>query len=224
MPYIASEKVAEIRNEIKKQFPDFKFSITHQHYSTVVVSLMAGPIEFAETHRQLNPFHIEAHWKDEPDKMTMFLSIVDIIKKIGNHNPCIVEDGDYGRVPSFYYDINIGRWDKPYQYIPKKERAAVLQVVPGATTVEIKHNQRLNGVEIHFSGKPSEEIRGNLKASGFRWSKFNKCWYANISDNTVATAASYGVLPESLTPALPVPPEMEEWEGEEETEQEPLFS
>ena len=96
------------------------------------------------------------------------------------------------------------------------------QAMPGsAPTVEIKHNQRLNGVEIHFSGKPSEEVRDNLKASGFRWSKFNKCWYANISDNTVATAASYGALPESLTP---VPPEMEEWEGEEETEQEPLFS
>ena len=45
-----------------------------------------------------------------------------------------------------------------------------------ATTYTI--NQEHNGIEIKFDGKPSEEIREELKAANFRWHKVKKVWYA----------------------------------------------
>lgn len=59
------------------------------------------------------------------------------------------------------------------------------------TTIErIVLNEEKNGIEIYFTGKPSEEVRNNLKAQGFRWSKYNKCWYAKQSQETINFANS----------------------------------
>ncbi|MEI2465021.1 hypothetical protein [Niallia taxi] len=49
-------------------------------------------------------------------------------------------------------------------------------------------NNELNGVEIYFNDKPSEEVREQLKSNRFRWSRNNKCWYAKQSDNTITLA------------------------------------
>lgn len=56
--------------------------------------------------------------------------------------------------------------------------------------IKIVLNEEKNGVEIHFSGKPSEDVRNNLKSNGFRWSKYNKCWYAKQNEDTLNFANS----------------------------------
>ena len=56
--------------------------------------------------------------------------------------------------------------------------------------IKVVLNEEKNGVEIHFSGKPSEDVRNNLKSNGFRWSKYNKCWYAKQSEETLNFANS----------------------------------
>ncbi|MET3505562.1 hypothetical protein [Halalkalibacter oceani] len=43
-------------------------------------------------------------------------------------------------------------------------------------------NEEKNGIEVSFSDKPSEEIRAQLKAHGFRWSRARKIWYAKQSE------------------------------------------
>lgn len=45
----------------------------------------------------------------------------------------------------------------------------------------VKHNQERGGIEIRFPGKPIEEIRAWMKARRFRWSKFQKIWYARYN-------------------------------------------
>lgn len=52
----------------------------------------------------------------------------------------------------------------------------------------VTKNEEKNGVEIRFSSIPPEETRDHLKAHGFRWSKFGKCWYAKQSAEAVAVA------------------------------------
>lgn len=44
--------------------------------------------------------------------------------------------------------------------------------------IKYEINEELNGIEITFEEKPSEEIRNALKASRFRWHKVKKIWYA----------------------------------------------
>lgn len=46
MAYIEKERVAEIRAELKKLFPKFKFSVTRQNYSSVNIKIMKGDIDF----------------------------------------------------------------------------------------------------------------------------------------------------------------------------------
>lgn len=52
-------------------------------------------------------------------------------------------------------------------------------------------NEDKNGIEIYFTGKPSEEVRNNLKSNGFRWSKYNKCWYAKQNEDTINFANTF---------------------------------
>jgi len=44
--------------------------------------------------------------------------------------------------------------------------------------VRIVDNVEENRLQAFFPGKPSDEIRGRLKHSGFRWSPSNGCWQA----------------------------------------------
>ena len=54
--------------------------------------------------------------------------------------------------------------------------------------VRYELNDEKGGVEIYFPGKPSDEIRDNLKANKFRWSRHSKCWYARQDESTIALA------------------------------------
>lgn len=46
-------------------------------------------------------------------------------------------------------------------------------------------NEDKNGIEVKFSDKPSEEVRQELKENGFRWSKYQKIWYAKQSPERI---------------------------------------
>jgi Large polyvalent protein associated domain 29 len=57
-------------------------------------------------------------------------------------------------------------------------------------TVAMQINEELNGIELFFDGKPSEEVRSNLKSNGFRWSGYKKCWYSKQSETAHKIALS----------------------------------
>lgn len=61
-----------------------------------------------------------------------------------------------------------------------------------------KLNTERGGIELYFPGKPGASVLADLKANGFRWSRFNSCWYK--LDNAVArkVAAQYAEIPQSL--------------------------
>ena len=114
MPYITKEAVAEKRNRIKKEFPEFKISVTNENYSTINISIMSGPIDLKPKYNghQVNPYGINDHYKEEPEIRDFLNRVYEIADK---NNGVEVEDSDYGTVPNFYVRINIGKWDKPYE-------------------------------------------------------------------------------------------------------------
>jgi len=59
-----------------------------------------------------------------------------------------------------------------------------------------KINVEKGGIELYFPGKPQAAVLDDLKASGFRWSRFNSCWYK--LDNSIArrTASKYAEVPQ----------------------------
>lgn len=198
MPYISTERVSEIRNELKATFPNFKFRCYREHHSSVIVVIQSAPIDFIAasgntdaTNIQINHYYISEHFKDYPEAKEALEKIHAIVNR---GNGTLVDDGDYGRVPKFYEHIYIGEYNKPFVV---SSTPAPDETAPVDGTY-IKHNAGKDGIEIYFSGKPSDAVREGLKAKGFRWGKFNKCWYARINPRTIAAAAIYGTLPASL--------------------------
>lgn len=66
-----------------------------------------------------------------------------------------------------------------------------------------ERNYERNGIEIYFEKKPSEAVRDTLKANGWRWSNFNKCWYnfytsANLSFAEQLCGASNSAIHEKM--------------------------
>lgn len=57
--------------------------------------------------------------------------------------------------------------------------------------VTVKENTEKNGVEIYFDAKPDATVISKLKANGWRWAHFNKCWYKKATDETRAFAKQF---------------------------------
>lgn len=117
MAYVSQEMKKELAPAIKGVLKKYgmKGSIAVQNHSTLVVNLKSGAIKFEHTHgegyTQVNTYWIERHYKGKAQK---FLSELLAAMK-GPKYFC--EDDiqtDYFH-RSHYTDINIGRWNKPYE-------------------------------------------------------------------------------------------------------------
>lgn len=60
---------------------------------------------------------------------------------------------------------------------------------PKGDGVTVTENKEKNGIEIRFHSMPSEAIRSDLKANGWRWTRYNGgLWYNKANDNNRAFA------------------------------------
>jgi len=111
MPYITTERVAAKRAELKKAFPEYKMSITRVHSNTIAVHVMEGPVALLnkDGNTHVNEFYVDDHFEGEAKRV-----IGGIVNICRQRQRVLVEDGDYGTVPTFYVSVEIGKWDKPY--------------------------------------------------------------------------------------------------------------
>ena len=120
MPYITKEQVKAKREALKKALPEFKLSITTEHYSGIKVAIMRGPVNFGTEYTQLNPYHDyrAETWNrntEEYESDPAIQDIMDIIMPILNEGKGEgFQDSDYGHVPDYYTWVHIGKWDQPY--------------------------------------------------------------------------------------------------------------
>lgn len=66
----------------------------------------------------------------------------------------------------------------------KRREEAQERPVRTIGSIEIRDNLDFGKVELHFPGKPSDEIRTNLKRWGFRWVRTVGCWSRSINQDT----------------------------------------
>lgn len=115
MAYMNKEHAATIRNNLKKAFPNFKFSVTIHHHSSINVSLMKSPLdfskEFAEVKHSEGYIQVNYYYLERYEHSDTLKKIYDIINE-GNHDNSDPQT-DYFDV-GFYINFNIGQWDKPY--------------------------------------------------------------------------------------------------------------
>lgn len=113
MPYISSETVKEIREKIKREFKEFKFSITRNHSSEVVIAIMESSHDFNTDYEQINEFYIDEHFKDKPEQAKFLNRLLEICQEV-KQQEIISRDTDYGDWPNYYISLRVGKWDKPY--------------------------------------------------------------------------------------------------------------
>jgi hypothetical protein len=130
MPYINKEEVKAKRDAIKKAFPDFKFSIVCKNYSTISIHILEGNIELKKERSQINNWLIEKEYSDNPEAKEMLQKVYDIAN---DGNRVLVEDGDYGSVPKFYVDLEVGTWDKDYIFKPKTKNTEKKEITEDKT-------------------------------------------------------------------------------------------
>ncbi len=131
MAYIKTEEVREIRKELKKQFPSWKFSVRRssgQH--AVDIHILKGIVDFWKDfttsdwsvhYKPVNDFFIGSDWSEANAKELN--KIIKIIKTA----PAKAKGGRewYDKSDSrfdifdtaFYIHLQVGNYDKPYEVI-----------------------------------------------------------------------------------------------------------
>jgi hypothetical protein len=118
MAYLNKDQVKQTREALKVAFPDFKFLIRRSTggRSSINVSIMSGPIDFGDLDmpKSVNPYHIGTFFEG---KQVKFLEAVIKVIKYGTDRQWYDNSDamtDYFDT-AFYLDVEIGRWQKPYQ-------------------------------------------------------------------------------------------------------------
>lgn len=113
MAYISKDEVKNVREQLKKAFPKFKFSVSGGNSLSLNVSIMSGPEDFSEVlgqwkNVQINEFHTYQYGKFK----TLFDNIIKVMKSQNwfDESDSMV---DYFHV-AYYLHLSIGKWDKPY--------------------------------------------------------------------------------------------------------------
>jgi len=118
MPYITKDQVSQKRKQLKAALPQYKMSITTEHYSGIKVAIMSGPTDFGTKYSQLNPYvdYRQDTWSgDDRVSYPQIADVMEVIMPILNEGiGASTEDGDYGSIPDYYTWVHIGKWDKEY--------------------------------------------------------------------------------------------------------------
>lgn len=135
MAHMNQEKKAKLAPAIKAVLKKYKMkgSIGVNHYSTLVINISSGPLDIIgnynklsiersrgqdrENYQATDYLDVNHFWIDEnyTGKVKQFLNELKAAGMTGNHNnsDSMTDYFDVG----WYLDINVGKWDKPYQLI-----------------------------------------------------------------------------------------------------------
>lgn len=113
----AKEYAAQIRSDLKVRFPGLKFSVKSD-YNSISIALMQAPktvfatkMEKAE-YRQVSSFYIGDSEALNNYGKEIFKGVNEVVKKY--HWDESRPEIDYFCC-AFYYSLNVGRWDKPFE-------------------------------------------------------------------------------------------------------------
>jgi len=123
MAYVSQETKKKLAPKIKEVLKKYgvKGTISVRNHMSLVVTLRSGEIDFASStsdgtpnHYQVNHYWIDDHWTG--DAANFLKELVSAMK-----GPDYFDKSDVQRdyfFTSHYFDIDIGKWNKDYQYTP----------------------------------------------------------------------------------------------------------
>lgn len=114
MAYMSQQKKKELVPAIKAVLAKYgvKATIGVRNYSTLVVTLRSGKIDFGDA-KTINVYWVDSHWDGVAKD---FLKELVAAMNVGNWDKSDIMT-DYFNC-GHYIDINIGEWNKPYICVP----------------------------------------------------------------------------------------------------------
>jgi hypothetical protein len=116
MAYVNNETKAVIQAALKPVFKKYGIKATvarNPYQSTLIVNVAAGGIDFGTNDKSVNVYWInEHHTGAAKDFLNEVLSTIKSAGEWYDRSDAMTDYFD----TAFYIDINIGRWNKPYQY------------------------------------------------------------------------------------------------------------
>ena len=124
MAFINKEQVKQIRETLKKEFPEITFSVRKEGSSSVHVGIIKSPYNFSDLHffRQDGSTNINQFRVPDCTHRRLLEKILKIIKTgsdriwFNNSDPMT----DYFHV-AFYIHLYVGHWEKGYEMISMEE-------------------------------------------------------------------------------------------------------
>ena len=116
MAYISTEEVKKVRDAIKAEFPNYKWSITQSNHSSLNISLLSADFEvnFGDHNNScmpVNHYHLDRFYEEKV--VSVFKKVEELMKKNAPYFDESDSMTDYFNC-AYYYDFSIGKWDKPY--------------------------------------------------------------------------------------------------------------
>lgn len=95
-------------------------------------------------------------------------------------------------------------WAQYYRatYTAPAQAASVPAAAPTPGAPAVRFNEAKSGIEVSFATKPAPSVLEQLKAAGFRWSRFSACWYKTASNTALDVAARVAGLAEDQRAAI----------------------
>jgi hypothetical protein len=207
----AKETAKKIRAALKVAYPGVKFSVRTDVYSmgsSVNVSWTDLPLT-EEVEKVVNQFqsgsfngmddYYETSGYVMDGKRYVGAKYLFCSRKLSEERKQLIKDW----MKENYYEIEENSYEYFHHFnkaelkmieseVKQPEQVEEIEVVNNdSLTVELIHNEEKNGLELKFSGKPSEGTRELLKTNGFRWSKYSKVWYIKNSDSALMFTESF---------------------------------
>ena len=110
MAHITKETTKKIREALKSEFKDIKFSVSMRDHTALDVRIMQSPY-FGDEYTQVNKYYISENFpKEQADVLNKVHEIIKTVGEYYNNNDYMTGYFDV----AFYYYITIGRWDKAH--------------------------------------------------------------------------------------------------------------
>lgn len=145
----------------KAAAPGVRFSVRRDDWREFTLSWTNGPT--AEELKAATDFALFVSCRDHYDVYADYHDTVDV-------KLCTFAK-NYGEVK------NRVRFNRTEAATDRNRPVAVAPVVAESAAVTVTENTAKGGIEIRFASMPSEDVRTDLKAKGWRWSRFAKCWW-----------------------------------------------
>jgi len=123
MAYVSQKMKKELAPAIKEVLKKYKMkaSIAVRNHSTLAVNIKSGAIDFSDNYThgdryiQVNEYWIDDHYANNTVAKNFLNELLAAMKGPKYFNDDDLQSDYFSR--SHYTDINVGKWNKPYELV-----------------------------------------------------------------------------------------------------------